>query len=250
MRWFRLYDDVLNDPKVQKLSGETFKLWINVLCIASKHGGVLPNLEDLAFELRLPTLVCKTEIDTLKAAGLIDGDKKLKPHGWEKRQYKSDTSTERVKRFRERSSNVAETVNETVPDTDTETEQIQIKKTNKKSRSASSAEFDRFWNSYPRKINKAQALKAFNKALTRASTDEICSGLAAYPFASDEQFIPHPATWLNQERWAGLEQGARQGEYSQEQLDKFEQERLEWLRQFRQSQQAGLTLGIKPPTIT
>jgi len=94
MRWFRLYDDVLNDPKVQKLSGETFKLWINVLCIASKHGGVLPNLDDLAFELRLPTLVCKTEIDTLKAAGLIDGDKRLKPHGWEKRQYKSDISTE------------------------------------------------------------------------------------------------------------------------------------------------------------
>jgi hypothetical protein len=122
MRWFRLYDDVLNDPKVQKLSGETFKLWINVLCIASKHGGVLPNLDDLAFQLRLPTLVCKTEIDTLKAAGLIDGDKKLKPHGWEKRQYKSDTSTERVKRFRERYSNVAETVNETGPDTDTETD--------------------------------------------------------------------------------------------------------------------------------
>jgi hypothetical protein len=120
MRWFRLYDDVLNDPKVQKLSGETFKLWINVLCIASKHGGVLPSLNDLAFQLRLSTLVCKTEIDILKQAGLIDGDKKLKPHGWEKRQYKSDTSTERVRRFRERSSNVAETVNETGPDTDTE----------------------------------------------------------------------------------------------------------------------------------
>lgn len=125
MRWFRLYDEVLNDPKVQKLSGETFKLWINVLCIASKHGGVLPNLDDLAFQLRLPILVCKTEIDTLKAAGLIDGDKRLKPHGWEKRQYKSDTSTERVKRFRERSSNVAVTVDETGPDTDTEQKQIQ-----------------------------------------------------------------------------------------------------------------------------
>jgi len=122
MRWFRLYDDVLNDPKVQRLSGETFKLWINLLCIASKHGGVLPKLDDLSFQLRLPTLVCKTEIDTLKLAGLIDGDKNLKPHGWDKRQYKSDTSTERVKRFRERSSNVAETVNETVPDTDTETD--------------------------------------------------------------------------------------------------------------------------------
>jgi hypothetical protein len=205
MRWFRLYDDVLNDPKVQRLSGETFKLWINVLCIASKHGGVLPKLDDLAFQLRLPALVCKTEIDTLKSAGLIDGDKNLKPHGWEKRQYKSDTSTERVKRFRERSSNVAETVNETVPDTetetDTETEQIQIKKTNKKSRSAGFAEFDRFWSCYPKRVGRGSAEKAWQKALSIASADEIISVVEVYPWGDDKQFIPHPATWLNQKRW-------------------------------------------------
>jgi hypothetical protein len=53
-------------------------------------------------------------------------------HAWDKRQYKSDTSTERVKRFRERSSNATETVNETPPDTetetDTETDKIQRRK--------------------------------------------------------------------------------------------------------------------------
>jgi hypothetical protein len=204
MRWFRLYDDVLNDPKVQKLSGETFKLWINVLCIASKHGGVLPSLDDLAFQLRLPTLVCKTEIDTLKAAGLIDGDKKLKPHGWEKRQYKSDTSTERVKRFRERSSNVAETVNETVPDTDTETKQS--KKTNQKSRFAGSAEFDRFWSLYPRREGKGNAAKAWPKAIAKASPEHIIQKLEEWQgskgFPTDAKFVPLPASWLNAERWS------------------------------------------------
>lgn len=128
MRWFRLYDDVLNDPKVQRLDGDTFKFWINMLCIASKRGGVLPSIEDMAFEMRVSVLVCTMKIDALKTAGLVDGDKRLRPHGWEKRQYKSDTSTERVKRFRERSSNVAVTVDETGPDTDTETEQKQRNK--------------------------------------------------------------------------------------------------------------------------
>jgi hypothetical protein len=27
-------------------------------------------------------------------------------------------------------------------------------------------------------------------------------GLARYTFSTDPQFIPHPATWLNQHRWA------------------------------------------------
>jgi hypothetical protein len=207
MRWFRLYDDVLNDPKVQKLDGDTFKFWINMLCIASKHGGVLPSLEDMAFELRVSMLVCTMKIDALKAAGLIDGDKRLKPHGWEKRQYKSDTSTERVKRFRERSSNVTETVTETVPDTDTEadteTEQIQIKKTNKKSRSKplADSDFEKFWSSYPKKVGRGAAERAWKKAVQLATAEEITRIAKVYPWGDDKQFIPHPATWLNQQRW-------------------------------------------------
>jgi len=208
-RWFRLYDDVLNDPKVQKLNGELFKLWINVLCIASKHGGVLPSLDDLAFELRLPTLVCKTKIDMLKAAGLIDGDKKLKPHGWEKRQYKSDTSTDRVKRFRERSRNVTETVSETAPDTDTETDtetdKNQKKIPKKRDRSAGSAEFDKFWVVYPRKVNKGLAMKAWEKAASKAAPALIIAAVEAWKNSKDfpePDFIPHPSSWLNGERWS------------------------------------------------
>jgi hypothetical protein len=45
-RWFRFYDDALNDPKVQKLSGDLFKAWVNILCLASKHGGELPAVND------------------------------------------------------------------------------------------------------------------------------------------------------------------------------------------------------------
>ena len=136
-RWFRLYDEVLDDPKVQKLSPELFKFWINLLCLASKKDGVLPDAEAVSFALRTPFHETRECLDSLFQCGLLDQNKKgMTPHGWSKRQYKSDTSTDRVKRFRQRYRNVTPTVTETPPDTytetDTDTEQKQIQKREKK----------------------------------------------------------------------------------------------------------------------
>jgi predicted transcriptional regulator len=123
-RWFRLHEEILDDPKVQRLSGDDFKAWINLLCLASKHGGKLPPLADIAFALRLPIETVSTVLERLLNGGLIvrrsggaDGGH-YAPHNWAERQYKSDTSTGRVKRFRQRSK----TVPETAPDTETETD--------------------------------------------------------------------------------------------------------------------------------
>lgn len=107
-RWFRIYDDLVHDRKVQDLPGPTFKGWMNILCLASKNEGILPPLGDIAFALRLPIPKASQLMDTLTSAGLIDrlpsGD--LAPHNWDVRQHKSDISTERVKAFRERKRNV------------------------------------------------------------------------------------------------------------------------------------------------
>lgn len=123
-RWFRYYDEALDDPKVQRLDGDTFKAWINLLCLASRNGGIFPPMEDIAFALRIDGNAARTLIERLLNATLIDSlngganGKRYAPHGWQERQYKSDTSTDRVKRFRQRSK----TVTETAPDTETETE--------------------------------------------------------------------------------------------------------------------------------
>ena len=66
--------------------------------------------------------------------------------------------------------------------------------------------FDTFWREYPRKVGKGDARKKFAKALTKTSLDKIMAALERVK-ESDQwtkdggQFIPHPATWLNQERW-------------------------------------------------
>lgn len=123
-RWFRFHDEALNDPKVQLLDGETFKAWVNLLCLASKNKGRLPAISGIAFALRVTEDAALTVVERLLNGGLIDkvsggaDGYAYAPHGWAERQYKSDTSTERVKRCRQRSK----TVSETPPETDTETE--------------------------------------------------------------------------------------------------------------------------------
>lgn len=104
MRWFRFYDDVINDPKVVKLSDSAFRGWVGMLCVASKHKGVLPSSDDLAFFLRVKQSQVAVLLAQLVNAGLLDKkeDGKYVPHNWEGRQYLSDGSADRVKRHREK----------------------------------------------------------------------------------------------------------------------------------------------------
>ncbi len=125
-RWFRLYEEMLDDHKVQSLSPELFKAWVNLLAVACRNEGVLPSVETLAFALRVSAHEMQTRIDDLVLAGLLDvlPDKRLEPHNWQKRQWKSDDSKERVRKHREakRACNASVTVTVTPPEPDTEAE--------------------------------------------------------------------------------------------------------------------------------
>jgi hypothetical protein len=66
-------------------------------------------------------------------------------------------------------------------------------------------QFETFWRTYPRRIGKGAARKSFEKALKLESFDGIMTGLhrqLSYYASKEQQFIPHPTTWLNQERWS------------------------------------------------
>ena len=107
-RWFRVYGSLVDDPKVQRLPGDLVKSLLNLWCLASQNGGTLPPLEDIAFRLRINPAKAAEIIKRLGQAGLIDDEAGvLRPHNWDKRQFKSDGSNERVKRYRERERNVA-----------------------------------------------------------------------------------------------------------------------------------------------
>lgn len=65
--------------------------------------------------------------------------------------------------------------------------------------------FVEFWSVYPKRVGKADALKALAKALKDgASIDEIIKGAKQYrddPNRNNE-YTAHPATWLRAGRWA------------------------------------------------
>lgn len=126
-RWFRMYDEILDDPKVQKLSGEEFKAWVNLLCLAARNGGALPRIEDVAFALRRCPEAVEALLERMRRARLIDvrgrgAKRRFTPHGWDKRQFVSDSSTDRVKRFRKRSSAVSETPPESESESESESD--------------------------------------------------------------------------------------------------------------------------------
>ena len=124
-RWFRMYTDVLDDPKVQRLPGDLFKAWVNLLCLAGRNDGVLPPVEDIAFALRMSQDVTVTVTTELVRRGLLDDCDGFSPHNWAERQFKSDTpesaaERKRTQRAREKERQKAENVTECHSDSHSE----------------------------------------------------------------------------------------------------------------------------------
>ena len=65
--------------------------------------------------------------------------------------------------------------------------------------------FDRFWEAYPRKLDKRRAFRAWKKAgLDRCDLPDILTALERWKRCDqwqDDRYIPHPTTWLNNRRW-------------------------------------------------
>jgi hypothetical protein len=129
--WYRWHSNSLDDHKLQSLPCEAYKFYSNlcsILCENDSRDGVVPCLEQLSWRLRM-TPECAQELVTcLFVAGLLLKSRAgLCIKGWEKRQYISDSSTERVKKHR--SMKRSETVTVTPPDTEqsqNRTEQIEV----------------------------------------------------------------------------------------------------------------------------
>ena len=80
---------------------------------------------------------------------------------------------------------------------------------NQRSRQSSkdSPLFAKFWQAYPKKVNKGTAIAAFDKlapddALLTRMIDALAWQSKLPDWVKDSgQFIPHPSTWLNNRRW-------------------------------------------------
>lgn len=173
MRWFRFYNDAMRHPKVAQLTDAQFRLWVEVLCVASENDGIIPPLDTLKTVLRRRLDHLKGAFKALLKAGLIDAlSDGYAPHGWDKRQYKSDSSTERSRKHRE-NCNVAATPAATAPDTDTDTEAEKIPPKAPRKRwvgkpDSVSDELWQEWRGFRKSAFTQTALKGFQREADKA----------------------------------------------------------------------------------
>lgn len=128
--WFRLYSRMIDDDRLRLLAFEDRWHFVALCCLKSE--GVL---DDENVDLRMRRVAVKMGLQVrdleevkrrLSEVGLIDEN--MCPSSWDDLQYKSDTSSDRVKKYREKTKaskakrpcNVSVTAQDTDTDTDTE----------------------------------------------------------------------------------------------------------------------------------
>lgn len=102
------------------------------------------------------------------------------------------------------------------------------------SKSAREEAFDVFWAAYPRKVGKGAARKAFAK-LPAAVFPLLVPAVEAQKQCAQwrkngGEYIPNPATWLNQERWEDKLPDTRTANAKAQELDDFYSMTQDWAR--------------------
>lgn len=83
-------------------------------------------------------------------------------------------------------------------------EQKDIPRAKRADREKETDEFEEWYQAYPLHKGRGAALRAYRKARTEAEREVLLTAAKAFARKSagkEQQFIAHPATWLNQDRW-------------------------------------------------
>lgn len=124
--WFRFYSEFSHDPKVQMMTEAMQRRYIMIMCLRCSNDLVTLHETEIAFHLR----ITEAELAETKALFIAKGfiDDKWNLLNWDKRQFKSDSSAERVAKHREKKkepSNADVTLQQRQSNA-LDTEQIQI----------------------------------------------------------------------------------------------------------------------------
>jgi hypothetical protein len=115
--WFRMYSEFATDPKVQMMSELEQRRLLMIFCLRC-NGHVTLQDEEVTFMLRISNDDWANTKKLFMSKGFINNDNEVM--NWDKRQFVSDSSAERVARHRDK-KRIDSNVTVTPPDT----EQIQ-----------------------------------------------------------------------------------------------------------------------------
>ncbi len=221
----KLFTKIL-DSSVWLESTTTRLVWLTLIASMDETGFcAFAAMGNLANRARVPLSACEAAVKVLESADSESADpdnngRRIErvPGGWlvlnatkyrdmVTRVIAQERTRERVRRHRaEKAGNAPVTVSN---DPVTQSEAVALAlATTKPSRASRSCDgFDAFWLSYPRKVSKPTALKAWSKLSPDADLQADIIGALEFQSQSEQwrrddgRFIPHPATWLNGRRW-------------------------------------------------
>jgi hypothetical protein len=176
--WIKLHKSILDDRAFMRLptASKALAPMLWLLASESQSGEFDASTDELEFRLRMPRKEIESGIKSLIENGFfVDASNvlagRLQLAVPEKRREETEAETDAAK-------------------------------------NASNQDlFNKFWAAYPRKVGRVAAYKAFEK--TGPTEESVAQMLTAVVeqakspqwLKDDGQFIPHPATWLNQGRW-------------------------------------------------
>lgn len=176
--------------------------------IDMRPGQVIVSRRKLAAELQLGEQRIRTAMDLLQKLEIIthettQGLTRITIVKWEEYQAKDGELTHSL-------THAQPTPNPHL--TQEEEGKKERKKEHPPKAAAGAAGFDAFWMAYPKKVGKGAALKAWQKAKPplQACLDGLAWQKRLPQWDKDGgQFVPNPATWLNQSRWLDEQESGR-----------------------------------------
>lgn len=216
---------------------DTRIVWITLMAMADKTGTVEGSVPGLAGFARLPVPSVRAALEKLSAPDpdsrsperegrrivAVDGGWWLVNHGKYRAKLGAEDRREynRIKQAEYRASKAVNDTSMTVnnvalndayvdiaeAEAEADPKSKKIKPSRAKPARASDANFEAFWNYYPRKVGKGAAERAWAKINPDGLIREKIASALRWQVTQPQwlkdagQFVPHPATWLNQSRW-------------------------------------------------
>ena len=236
VKWIKIVTDIFDDEKILLIetlpeADSIIVIWFKLLCLAGKqnNSGVfmlndkIPYTDKMfATIFRRKEAVVQLSLKTFEEFGMIkiiDGAVTIpnwgKHQNLDRIEQKKEYMRRYMKEYREKQMLLAgcktnSKTNSKVNVSEAE-EEVDKNKNKNKNKSNICAYFETFYSLYPRKVNKKKAQEKYYSILKKSKSPEetandILEGLKRYidfweKEKTEQQFIPHPTTWLNGERW-------------------------------------------------
>lgn len=217
-KWFKFYGgEYLSDPKIESLTIQEKCCWVTLLCLASMNsqGGLIEfltvetllNKSGIQFDPYHPEEWDKSlsVLNKFKRMRMIElyenGD--IEIINWNKRQETNLTPAERAKSYRDRKKVVTKSSRSKV--TNVTQEENRIEENRREEGNMYEGVFESFWLEFPEKKGKGKAYESWCKI--KSDKTQIIQAIKKqvinnhFKGKDGKDYIPHPATWLNQKRW-------------------------------------------------